>query len=309
MNHKQHREQLANKGFCVISLCTSKEAAEWKREVKVIEQQHKGPKVDPSTQSVLDAKVTGINVWMAEDGDISPYFLKKLAHHKLRIAVNAFYPCLDHVNPDSEDCVGEWNRSKLGLQHDRITSKHGSEELGLSVKIPTFPIELLSCKPVIKSKNVSHPSPWHQDYVYWLGTPKVSAWIALDDADRSNGCLKVIPGSHKWGLIPHEKFQERIGFDHRVPESTINSLCRKFGTPIDVPLKAGEAIIFSDLLLHCSNPNTTGKDRFSLIPTFRSSSRCDPSSVWRCSATYCENSGAFVTPINTIVSGTIRARL
>jgi ectoine hydroxylase-related dioxygenase (phytanoyl-CoA dioxygenase family) len=43
---------------------------------------------------------------------------------------------------------------------------------------------------------------WHQDAPYWPvlkpETP-VSAWIALDDVDESNGCMWMVPGSHKWG--------------------------------------------------------------------------------------------------------------
>src|SRR6185295_6325243 len=47
---------------------------------------------------------------------------------------------------------------------------------------------------------------WHQDSVYsgWHLTPSVSAWIALTPSERSNGCMRVIPGSHKLGLLDHE---------------------------------------------------------------------------------------------------------
>jgi ectoine hydroxylase-related dioxygenase (phytanoyl-CoA dioxygenase family) len=147
---------------------------------------------------------------------------------------------------------------------------------------------------VVKSEKVAHASPWHQDYVYWFGTPKVSAWVALDDATLENGCLRVVPGSHSWGLLPHEKFNERVGFDNRVPAERVDNLCRRFrASVVDVPLPAGHAIIFSDLLLHSSNPNKTGADRYSLIPTFRDSRRKDTSTVWQCGAKLCESVQAF----------------
>src|SRR5712691_10760397 len=46
---------------------------------------------------------------------------------------------------------------------------------------------------------------WHQDLRYWGLEPpeEVSAWYAVDDSDRENGCMRVIPGSHQDGLIEH----------------------------------------------------------------------------------------------------------
>lgn len=43
---------------------------------------------------------------------------------------------------------------------------------------------------------------WHQDAPLWpILRPmnQVSAWIALDDADEGNGCMSMVPGSHRWG--------------------------------------------------------------------------------------------------------------
>eukprot|EP00494_Astrolonche_serrata_P002519 UN02525 len=40
-------------------------------------------------------------------------------------------------------------------------------------------IEFLSTKPVIKTGVIKFSSPWHQDYKYWGGSPKISAWIAM----------------------------------------------------------------------------------------------------------------------------------
>ncbi|GGD76413.1 phytanoyl-CoA dioxygenase family protein [Paenibacillus nasutitermitis] len=46
------------------------------------------------------------------------------------------------------------------------------------------------------------PTKWHQDHPLWpIITPSdlVSAWVALDDATIENGCMWMVPGSHKWG--------------------------------------------------------------------------------------------------------------
>lgn len=260
------RQQLEQNGFCIVPLVSETEAQEWKKHVKRLESQRQGVTIDPSTKSTVDPADTGINVWMTETGDFPTFFLQKLANKKLRQCVEAFFPCTEHAAPSRTPSVQ-----------------------------PV--IELLSCKPVSKSKKVAHPSPWHQDWVYWFGAPKVSAWIALDNATIDNGCLRVIPGSHKFGLVPHEQFQERIGFDRRIPDDVVESLCQKHQcTVVDVPIPAGHAIIFSDLLLHSSNANVTGADRYSLIPTYRDQAAKDESRVWKCGASFSAETDAFVVP-------------
>ena len=46
---------------------------------------------------------------------------------------------------------------------------------------------------------------WHQDVTYWgLEPPRaVTAWLAIDDVDVDNGCMRVIPGSHRHGILTH----------------------------------------------------------------------------------------------------------
>ena len=48
---------------------------------------------------------------------------------------------------------------------------------------------------------------WHQDAYYWPMTPQhsVTVWLAFDDVDEGNGGMKIIPGSHKGGVIKHKR--------------------------------------------------------------------------------------------------------
>ena len=114
----------------------------------------------------------------------------------------------------------------------------------------------------------------------WKGTNKLSLWVAIDDATVSNGCLKVVPESHGH-VFPHEQHTEAIAFDSRVNGASISD------EQMSVPLEAGSVLFFHDLLLHASNPNTNGKDRYCMIPTYRSVEDNDPVRIFHGSQALC----------------------
>lgn len=56
-----------------------------------------------------------------------------------------------------------------------------------------------------KPAQVGAPTDWHQDHPYWpiiQPADLLSCWIALDDATVENGCMNVVPESHRWGAVP-----------------------------------------------------------------------------------------------------------
>jgi phytanoyl-CoA hydroxylase len=136
-------------------------------------------------------------------------------------------------------------------------------------------VEFLSFKAVFKNNKTAFRSPWHQDWAYWQGSTKISVWIALDDATPENGCLQVVPGSHKQ-VVEMEEVHEDKGFVHRISDEKIGD--RPVAT---VPVPRGGAIFFHDLLLHASCPNINGQDRWSVIPTYRNAAVADSSTVWK----------------------------
>ncbi|MCL4863447.1 MAG: phytanoyl-CoA dioxygenase family protein [Caldilineaceae bacterium] len=136
-------------------------------------------------------------------------------------------------------------------------------------------VEFLSFKAVFKNNKTDFRSPWHQDWAYWRGSAKLSIWIALDDATPENGCLQVVPGSHR-RAVEMQHVEDVKGFVHRLTDEQVADL------PVEtVPVPRGGAIFFHDLLLHASCPNINGQDRWSVIPTFRDASLRDSSPVWR----------------------------
>ena len=95
--------------------------------------------------------------------------------------------------------------------------------------------------------------PWHQDNGYSAPSPdnNVTVWIALDQTTVENGCIWVVPGSHKKGLIPHK--QKSPGSWHIEVDTG--------GDGIPVPLMPGEAVAFTGYTLHRSKGNHTDKPR------------------------------------------------
>jgi hypothetical protein len=106
---------------------------------------------------------------------------------------------------------------------------------------------------------------WHQDYDYWRCSSTrnmVTAWIALQDTDEGNGCMRMIVGSHRWGL----QREDESAFD-----GDLDRLRRKYvalGFAWDeapVRLRAGEASFHHALTFHGSGPNRSREPRLSVI--------------------------------------------
>jgi ectoine hydroxylase-related dioxygenase (phytanoyl-CoA dioxygenase family) len=114
------------------------------------------------------------------------------------------------------------------------------------------------CKMPRDGKTVS----WHQDASYWPLTPSkaVTVWLAIDDADRGNACMKYIPGTHVLGHLTYKLTEND-------PTNVLNQTVpevEKYGEPVYVELKAGEASLHSDLLLHGSEANASDRRRCGL---------------------------------------------
>jgi ectoine hydroxylase-related dioxygenase (phytanoyl-CoA dioxygenase family) len=136
-------------------------------------------------------------------------------------------------------------------------------------------IEFLSDKVVFKSAATDFGSPWHQDWPYWEGAHKLSVWIALDPATPENGCLKMLPGSHKQLAAHDGAAPQSEGFNHRLRPDTVDE-----SRAVILPCMPGDAVLFHDLTLHSSFPNTSGRDRWSVISTYRSASEPDLDYSW-----------------------------
>jgi chlorinating enzyme len=95
---------------------------------------------------------------------------------------------------------------------------------------------------------------WHQDEMFIPTRDRslTAAWMALDDATLENGCLWVIPGSHRHGIIWPDREHDDERFDC-VVESFQFPYTDDHAVPVEV--KAGAIVFFNGYLLHRSLPN------------------------------------------------------
>ena len=109
-----------------------------------------------------------------------------------------------------------------------------------------------------KPPEIGGVNMWHQDAPYWpiiAPMTEVTAWVALDDADETNGCMSMVPGSHLWG--------NNIDFLHTL--KSYDDMPATFeGHKIEVircPVKKGEVHFHHALTWHGSHANTSGRPR------------------------------------------------
>jgi ectoine hydroxylase-related dioxygenase (phytanoyl-CoA dioxygenase family) len=96
--------------------------------------------------------------------------------------------------------------------------------------------------------------PWHQDGGEHWGLdrdPPITLWLALDDATRENGCVEVVPGSHRLGLLSAR--------GHTITEEQAARYCSSVSVQLE--LLAGECVLLHNFLLHRSGRNHTSRPR------------------------------------------------
>ena len=116
---------------------------------------------------------------------------------------------------------------------------------------------------------------WHQDSVYttWHLTPSTSAWIALTASRPANGCMRVIPGSHKSGSLHHVNISDPNMLNRR--GERIDMVLDE-SQAIDVLLRPGEMSLHQSTVVHGSNSNVSEEPRIGFIVRFVTSQTTNP---------------------------------
>lgn len=119
-----------------------------------------------------------------------------------------------------------------------------------------------------KEPKVGGAWEWHQDYGYWyrdgfLFPEMLSVMTALTPANKENGCLQVIKGSHKLGRIEHGVAGGQVGADMERVEEALKRM-----ELVYTELNPGDTLFFHSNLLHRSDSNRSDSARWSLISAY-----------------------------------------
>ncbi len=114
---------------------------------------------------------------------------------------------------------------------------------------------------LMKEQGADSAVPPHQDWTYVDESRfySMNVWIALEDTFIDNGCLFIIPFSHRLGNYL------RSSPSYPVPFKNIIDFIFKFKKP--VPLKAGDCVCFNNKTIHGSYPNLGSTNRLAVVTT------------------------------------------
>lgn len=177
------------------------------------------------------------------------------------------------------DVFGYMTRSKRMI--DAITPLLDSDS----------PVCHFHSKLMQKEPRVGGAWEWHQDYGYWYKNQfmfpdqLISVMIALTHANKQNGCLQVIKGSHKLGRVNHGFAGEQVGADMVMVNNALQTMPLVY-----CELEPGDALIFHSNLLHRSEANLSEHPRWSIISCYSSQSNL----------AYNETSTSWKTPVSVV---------
>jgi hypothetical protein len=151
-------------------------------------------------------------------------------------------------------------------------------------------------KMIMKEAHTGGAWAWHQDYGYWYESgvlfPNLcSVFVAVDPANRANGCLQVLRGSHQMGRINHVKTGDQTGAD---PERVAAASAQL--ELVYVEMQPGDALFFHANLLHRSDQNRSENDRWALVCCYNA----------RSNSPYKEGRHPGYTPLNRVETDAIR---
>ena len=119
-----------------------------------------------------------------------------------------------------------------------------------------------------KAPEIGLGFPWHQDKFYFGKRFKTATtagtWTAIDPADRENGCLYVIPGSHKQAIAEHDDIEGSQQTEFKLARNARD----EDGVAVEVP--PGAVIWFHSHLLHKSTNNHSQRFRRSYVSHYLS---------------------------------------
>lgn len=182
--------------------------------------------------------------------------------------VDALIAANPEVRPEQLVCPhvagGAAGRPLAGAFHDRFLAlAHQPGILAMLRQLLGPDVVLWGSQLFAKRAGDGLAIPWHQDGQYWPLKPLAtcSVWIAVDPSTVENGCLRVIPGSHRDGLKRHVV----VDTDGKALHQAMASDSYDTGAATDILLEPGQVSLHDVFLIHGSNPNRSGMRRAGMV--------------------------------------------
>ncbi|WP_127585091.1 phytanoyl-CoA dioxygenase family protein [Paenibacillus koleovorans] len=164
----------------------------------------------------------------------------------------------------------DWNDALFGRELYELVTHPGILDVLEQVLGPEISFDgAFHLRPKLPESKLT-AFPWHQDSQYY-GSPTqhmhiVTVTISLVELTEDNGCLWMIPGSHRWGYLEGERGADQNFVTYENVEER--------HPPVPVPMKLGDIMPFTNLTFHASRINRTNGVRWTLdirySPTFGS---------------------------------------
>jgi ectoine hydroxylase-related dioxygenase (phytanoyl-CoA dioxygenase family) len=106
-------------------------------------------------------------------------------------------------------------------------------------------------------------TPWHQDIGLWRDDNEnaFNCWIAVEAATKENGCLQLVPGTHREGLTEHVLYAD--GLHEELPREVVAERLKQQEV-FHAELQPGDAVMWQSYLWHYSPPNVSEYSRIGM---------------------------------------------
>jgi ectoine hydroxylase-related dioxygenase (phytanoyl-CoA dioxygenase family) len=158
--------------------------------------------------------------------------------------------------------------------HDQFTQLVHDPRLVRPMRqlVDSAEVALWTAKLNMKSSRVGSGFAWHQDTPYWVhdcdeAERLPNVMVNFDDSSVSNGCLHIVKGSHKLGMLPGCRDPRQLAGFYTDPAAFDAS----DQMPIEVP--SGSVVFFHPLAVHGSMPNDSAWPRRGIILTYQPANR------------------------------------
>lgn len=203
------------------------------------------------------------------------YLIKKILTEEQCDEINKY---IDNNNKNAY--YEKNNNEKFGYKFDKDENSPVKDYIEKNTYIDDIGKQILGAydfsviKSFYKSAFMARDIEYHQEYQYNAHHPTRNNWkdyiqifTALEEHTLENACLKIIPKSHKDGLLPYtDIINSNLEHKRSVEYNTLKDVYKKYGI-LNCTLKKGEAIFFNHLIIHGSQNNNSPFSRHALVCT------------------------------------------